>query len=175
MKLSRTHERRPQIIALALAFSALALSVSAGAEEQETPYTMTAIIDASYGSAVRTGNYEHAIQRITAPGNHRKDSFAASTNLCIAYTKTGAIGEAVQSCEAAVSSIDARHTHHATSRYELAVALSNRGVLRAVQGERVLARQDFLDAVELETNLAAPPSNLARLDARADTGSYGAN
>lgn len=179
MKLSRVYEVVPPKAALALAFSALAFSVSAGAEVQKPQYTMTAIVDASYGSAVRSGKYERAIQRITAPGYHRKDSFAATTNLCVAYTKTGAIGEAAMSCEAAVSGIrtPAQGTSRAEpagalSNRELAVALSNRGVVRAVRGETALARQDFIDAVELDTGLAAPSVNLTRLEAADGIESY---
>lgn len=175
MKLS-SNERKPHKVALALAFSALAFSVSAGAEEQETPYTMTAIIDASFGHKVSTGEYEQAIQRITAPGyHHLKDSFEAKTNLCVAYTKTGAIGQAVETCDAAVSELRNQTMKYGSSRSDLAVALSNRGVLRAVKGEEELARQDFLEAVELKSGIAAPSSNLARLDANGYNESYSAN
>jgi hypothetical protein len=89
MKQSRNTEIRARNIATAFVFSALAFSVSAGAEEQEKQYTMTAIVDSSFGHKVTAGDYEQVIQHITAPGYHRKDSFEAQTNLCIAYSKTG--------------------------------------------------------------------------------------
>ncbi len=174
MKLSR-NERKPQKLALTLALSALAISVSAGAEEQESPYTMTAIIDASFGHKVRNGEYENAIQRITAPGYHLKDSFEAQTNLCVAYTKTGSIGQAVETCDAALSELRNKKMKYSTTRSGLALALSNRGVLRAVKGEKELARQDFLEAVELQSGITAPTSNLARLDGKGYSESYSAN
>jgi Flp pilus assembly protein TadD len=165
MKLSRSMELDARRINVALAFSALAFSVSAGAEEQEKRYTMTAITDASFGHTVTTGDYEQAIQRITAPNYHLKESFAAKTNLCVAYTKTGAIGAASDACEAAVTELDVNRFRYSDERANLAVALTNRGVLRAVQGDTDRARQDFVEAVELDSGLATPATNLARLDA----------
>ena len=135
---------------------------------------MTAIIDASFGSEVTAGDYQKAIQRITAPKYHLKDSFAAQTNLCVAYTKTGAIGQATETCDAAVREIQSRMRFE-MSRSDLALALSNRGVLRAVQGQAELARQDFVDAVKLKSGLAAPTTNLAALDAADYAATYSAN
>lgn len=174
MKLSRSKEYNARKIAVAFACSALAFSVSAGAEEQETPYTMTAIVDASFGSQVTAGDYDFAIERITAPKYHLRDSFEAKTNLCVAYTKTGAIGQATETCEAAVTEIQNRMRFEMT-RSDLALALSNRGVLRAVQGQADLARQDFVEAVSLKSGLAAPTTNLARLDAKDFVETYSAN
>ena len=48
-------------------------------------------------------------------------------------------------------------------RVYLAVALSNLGVLQAAKGNTDQARDKFLEAVELDTDLAAPKINLARL------------
>jgi tetratricopeptide (TPR) repeat protein len=175
MKLSRTRGTSATSIVTAFAFSALAISVSAGAEEQELPYTMTAITDASFGNKVMAGQYEQAIQYITAPNYHRKASFEAKTNLCVAYTKTGAIGQAEESCSAAIADIRNDHFRQERSRSDLALALSNRGVLRAVKGENELARQDFADAVALDSGLKAPSTNLARFDSQSMADAYSAN
>ena len=53
---------------------------------------------------------------------------------------------------------------------QLALALSNRGVLNAALGETDLAQRDFEEASRLRTSLSAPGINLARLDAAAAPG-----
>lgn len=174
MKLSRSIERNARKTAVAFALSALAFSVSAGADEQKIPYTMTAITDASFGSHVTAGDYETAIQRISAPTFNRQASFESKTNLCVAYTKSARIEEATAVCEAAVSRLR-RMSSVEMSRTDLAIALSNRGVLRAVKGETDLARKDFQEAIDLRSGLAAPETNLARLDSEIFAETYSAN
>ena len=46
----------------------------------------------------------------------------------------------------------------------LAMALSNRGVLRAATGDVELARQDFVEALSAGARLSVVKTNLARLD-----------
>ncbi len=174
MKLSRSIERNARKAAVAFALSALAFSVSAGADEQKIPYTMTAITDASFGTQVTEGHYETAIQRISAPTFNRQGSFESKTNLCVAYTKNAQIDEATAVCDAAVSRLK-RMSSVEMSRTDLAIALSNRGVLRAVKGEIELARKDFQDAIELRSGLSAPETNLARLDSDIFAETYSAN
>jgi hypothetical protein len=47
-----------------------------------------------------------------------------------------------------------------------AVALSNRGVIRAVSGDIEQARQDFKAAMKFSSTLTAPAENLAALEAK---------
>jgi hypothetical protein len=49
-------------------------------------------------------------------------------------------------------------------REYLALALSNRGVLRAATGDVELARQDFVAAQSARARLSVVKTNLARLD-----------
>lgn len=48
-------------------------------------------------------------------------------------------------------------------RKYLAIALSNRGVLLAITGKAERARKDFRDAMQFESDIPAPATNLARL------------
>lgn len=182
----RNDENFASKLAVTFAVSALAFSVSGGAEEIQSAYTMTAITNASYGGKVASGEYEYAIEKITAAGFNKKDSFESAVNLCVAYTKTGALESAEQSCDVAIARIRDRMSAgsafllsympgFAAQERDLAVALSNRGVLRAVRGETELARQDFSEAVELGTSLDAPRINLGHLESFGLAKAYSAN
>jgi tetratricopeptide (TPR) repeat protein len=175
MKLSSSNESNARKIAVTFAFSALVFSSISGAEEQQVSYTLTAISNASFGQQVTTGEYDHAIDKITSPGFNERNSFEAKTNLCIAYLKTGAVGVATETCDDAVAKSQKRMRFDGSNsissiasdsrrKTDLALALSNRGVLRAVKGELELAREDFLQAIDLDTGLSAPTVNLARLE-----------
>ena len=156
---------------LALVVS-LVVAAPLAAEENDGAYTMTVIVDAAHGSKVAAGKYERAIEKITA-AKRGSDTYSKQTNLCVAYTKTGALDRATTACEAALAiMLDARKprsTYLAPAQAEkldrvyLALALSNLGVLQAAKGSTDMARARFLEAVELDTELPAPKINLARL------------
>jgi len=154
---------------LALAAS-LAVAAPLAAEEVGETYTMTVIIDAAHGTKVAAGKYERAIEKITA-GKRSRDAYSKQTNLCVAYTKTGALEKATAACEAALTIMldgrKSRSTYFAPAeqadRVYLALALSNLGVLQAAKGSTDKARATFLRAVELDTDLSAPKINLARV------------
>jgi tetratricopeptide (TPR) repeat protein len=140
------------------------------AQEADPSYTMTVIIDAAHGTKVAAGKYERAIEKITA-GKRSRDAYSKQTNLCVAYTKTGALEKATAACEAALTIMldgrKSRSTYFAPAeqadRVYLALALSNLGVLQAAKGSTDKARATFLRAVELDTDLSAPKINLARV------------
>ena len=156
-----------------LAFvAALFFSAPLAAQENAPAYTMTVIIDAAHGTKVATGKYEHAIEKITATKSTR-DPYSRQTNLCVAYTKTGALDKATEACEAALAitlgSKKSRGSYSGSARSERvertyrALALSNLGVLHAAKGSPEIARSSFRKALELESGLSAPRTNLARL------------
>ena len=157
--------------ALALVAS-LIVAAPLSAEATDEAYTMTVIVDAAHGGKVAAGKYERAIERITA-AKRGGDDYSKQTNLCVAYTKTGALDKATSACEAALAiMLGGRKSHSAyfapartekLDRVYLALALSNLGVLQAAKGSTDLARKTFLEAVGLDTGLSAPKINLARL------------
>ncbi len=156
------------------ASAAILLSVNAHAVKPAPVYTMTVFEDERFGGEVQAGNYADAIEKLTPVTERRKNDFAAATNLCVAFTKSGDLENAVDVCNRAVAVArkGARRTSTSsagifavtTSRTRLALALSNRGVLRAALGDAELARRDFEEAVKLRAALSAPKINLARLD-----------
>lgn len=133
---------------------------------EETPaavYTMAVIENEAYGHRVTAGKYEQAIDKITRGGSHVKDRFADQVNLCVAYTKTKDTKSANLACSAALAGVkkqEGRATRskkgplYGSYKKDLAVALSNRGVLFAVAGDTERAKEDFAAAIELQTSLS---------------------
>jgi tetratricopeptide (TPR) repeat protein len=137
---------------------------------------MITIIDSAHGSKVATGRYEQAIEKIAAVeevAGDNADSFFNQTNLCVAFTKLGNIEAALAACDAAVEKAESVRfarvsqlspfSQERKRREYLAMALSNRGVMRAVKGDLELARQDFVDAMGARKNSSSAKANLARL------------
>ena len=85
----------------------------------------------------------------------------------------GQFGDAAKACDAAIAKtlagrqLKAAENAPAERRYA-AIALSNRGVLRALMGKEAGAEADFSAAVELKARVGAPKRNLEYLQARAD-------
>lgn len=177
MKKSYEMKQKDAYAALGALLFAATISTPVSAEVPAiTPFTMTVISDAAYGHSVVSGKYQRAIDKLTRDGRLLKDEFADQTNLCVAYTKTRDIQRASDACNAAIAHVKKREArvlktsnrHSAKLRaYQsnLAVALSNRGVLLAATGDAELARQDFLTALDLQTRLSTiVEGNLQRLE-----------
>jgi Flp pilus assembly protein TadD len=172
MKPSLQHDRVERLSRPLVLLAALFISVPIGAQETDPTYTMTIIIDAAHGNKVAAGKYERAIEKITATKSAR-DPYSRHTNLCVAYTKTGELDKATKACEAALaislagnkprSSYLGSAQSERLARTYRALALSNLGVLHAAKGSMDTARDKFRKALELESGLSAPKTNLARL------------
>lgn len=146
------------------------------AEEGKLVYTLTAIEDVSYGEAVVAGDYDIAIEGILSSAKVARGGFEAQTNLCVAYTRSGDFEKADASCDAALAALKKRsrtstatgtasfYSRRTHEKY-LALALSNRGVLRVVSGAPDLAREDFEKAANLKFGLDVVDANLAKLEA----------
>lgn len=157
--------------AVRTALSAAAMIMAAGSVQAEAPYVLTAIDTAGHGADVVNGQYEKAIARIRRDGVSDL-SFSESTNLCIAYTKTRNTANAIKSCDLAVEI--ARETNGMPrSRgltgsgslrrkdLDLVIALSNRSVAHATNGDYSLAFEDLREADALSPYLRAVSKNLA--------------
>lgn len=164
--------------AYAAAFTTILLLCSSTllqAEEDKLFYTLTAIEDVSFGEQVLSGNYDAAINGILSSDKRQRNGFEAQTNLCVAYIRSGDFDNARDSCDAALVALGKEQLSAAApglapfqsrrikQRY-LALALSNRGVLRAITGKPDLARKDFADAANLRYGgVDAVEVNLAKL------------
>jgi len=146
-----------------------AVAPIAQAQENPAAYVMTVIHDRAAGDQVISGAYGQAIESLTANTAKHSSKFAASNNLCVAYTKTNRLPEAEQACSAALRTSKATYAswYDVNSKRDFyAVALSNRGVIRAVSGDTEQARQDFRAATKFSSTLSAAAENLAVLEAK---------
>ena len=152
---------------------ALALASTTGLADTNGPkYTMTVFEDIRQGAKIIDGEYEQAIEKITANPS-KKDAIRVETNLCVAYAKAGEVELAEKSCDAAITAIEGKkrftqyaigmETNRDARRRYLAIALSNRGVVKAVKGDLESARKDFDEALQLDSRLAAAKTNLERI------------
>ncbi len=173
----RRKRRFPVIVALA----ALAPTVALADDQPATPFKMGIVVDRAYGRSIQTGNYEQAITRLTRRSPSTLRTFSSQNNLCVAYVKTADLGKAAEACQAAVDGMkklearaskkSRRSFEHQKYRSDLAIALSNRGVLLAVSGDAVSARADFQAAMALGSHHARfAANNLRKLDAGSDAG-----
>lgn len=167
---------RPALAAAIANIICLCASATLHAEELGQVYTLTAIEDLSFGEEVVAGNYETAIEGILGSLKSNPGGFEAQTNLCVAYTHSGEFSKAYESCDAALTALERRIRRSKVSGFTpfqsrrvqekyLALALSNRGVLRAVSGKPDLARKDLIRASGLKFGLDVADANLAKLRA----------
>lgn len=145
--------------------AATALCQSLWADETAGGYEMSYIANQARGSLVTNGLYQRAIDGL-AGGSH--DPFAKYLNLCVAQVMAGQHRGARRSCNRAVDiSEQAAGSAPASLRDEqqrkLAVALSNRGVLRAIRGQQG-AEDDFRRAIESPVQLDVAARNLDRFN-----------
>jgi hypothetical protein len=141
----------------------------APASRASASYEMESYANWPGGSEIAAGDYDSAIAR-AASGALRMDAataLVAATNLCVAYTVKRDLAPAAAACERALA-LARRADTAAGARLvrgmATAKALTNRGVLRAVSGDRGGAAADFRKAAELRGSSAAPERNLAYLE-----------
>ena len=165
--------RRNVALKALLLTAGLASGAASLAHPELENFEMTVVKDAAFGRKVMDGELDAAIKSIEASTARPAQAFFAQNNLCVAYTKRGQFGDAAKACDAAIAKtlagrqLKAAENAPAERRYA-AIALSNRGVLRALMGKEAGAEADFSAAVELKARVGAPKRNLEYLQARAD-------
>ena len=151
-----------------------AVTAHAG-EEQPDAYVMTVYSDAAHGSKIIDGAPKDVIAKLSSKDGARSNALAGQVNLCVAYTKTMQLEKAAEICDSAIAAAlkDARRLERSgifgrqttqvadTGR---AIALTNRGVLHAVTGEKAKARLMFEMALMLKSKEESARTNLLFLD-----------
>ena len=151
---------------MAVLLTCIAATVSA--HDVQAKFEMTVIRDAAHGAKIVSGDVYEAIRKIESGSVRASDEIFVSNNLCVAYTMTAKFDAAQAACSQAVDLMAeeaALSESTAAVRYH-AIALINRGVLRAMSGKGELAREDFETARQLRAGLSAPKRNLAYLARR---------
>ncbi|ANO52620.1 hypothetical protein [Woeseia oceani] len=169
----KQHMTRLRRNGLALILSLLA-SQFAAASAPETNYKMIALVDQAQGKLIVAGEYRKAIDKLAA-SESRSTSFSAYNNLCVAYMKEKKLEQAEMACNKAValrSSVNKilnpyLDTHTRNKARDKAIALSNRGVLHVIKGDKQLALQDFEESMQSYDRLSDVRENLALLTVEA--------
>ena len=149
----------------AIAFCAWTLAAHAG----ETSFELGYYEDWPGGKELAAHDYAAAIAAASRSGSSADPLIAliGSTNLCVAYTKTGAFKEASKACDAAVTlarSVDSPLVRSLSRDSATSRALSNRGVLRALRGDAARATSDLRAAQKSFGSSEVPARNLAHLE-----------
>lgn len=154
-----------------IGMSALA-STPVGAAE---PLEMISYSNAPAGPEIAAGDYDAAIASASSRSwrLYPETALIASTNLCVAYTMKGELDRAETACAEALSRAErvdraARHSGRLLPKDDAtARALTNRGVLRAISGNALLAAADFREAERMSGVWEVPGRNLAILESSA--------
>ena len=160
--------------------AALVAGLSLNANAAPADYSMVVYEDSRLAKGVMSGDYDTIKTTVAALEARGSDDFHTLNNLCVAYTMTKAFSKAESACDAAVGedgtpdalfdtdiAFGSARPRKTEARNREAVALSNRGVLRAVTGDMVGAREDFERAAATSDTVDAAEINLTRLTALA--------
>lgn len=161
----------PLVPGIAVLLSSIAI-MATGARAHELPsnFEMNVIKDEAAGMKILEGDIDVAIDEIARTEVRPAEKFFVDNNLCVAYTLSKEFALAEKACDNALDTmaltrVPKAYWHRPDVRYR-AIALSNRGVLRAMTGKTELARADFADAQRLSAGIRAPKVNLEYLELR---------
>lgn len=169
MNRSFTNTFASPLVMAGLAMAAM-LSSNATLAQSTVPdaYRVAVILDQAHGEELLAGDYKSIIAQLADSETRRSTRFELSNNLCVAYIMAKDAENALHYCEIAVRSSEkelrrsdawTRHTH----KTDKAIALSNRGVVKALTGDLSGAKTDFESAISLRVRLDEAAVNLNRL------------
>lgn len=137
---------------------------------ETTTYELLVFEDTVQGRLISKGKVDKAMAMMT---DAEKQSFHRANNYCVMMTMEKSFDLAIPSCNSAIDSAsEARIRAHAGSvaseaaAEREALALSNRGVAKALSGDSIGAKNDFTKALELNDSVDAIEANLALLESK---------
>jgi tetratricopeptide (TPR) repeat protein len=178
MRSSSRHSRKPyQALSLAVAASLLLGSAAQAADEPHN-FVFTAYSNINGGSGLLSGNYEAAITELNQPPKTlTRDPAATTNNFCVAYAVTKQWDAARIACDKAVR--EAQQERADMPAYMIgarrrqneyvAMALSNRAVLKWLSSDTAAAANDLQKAEALSPNSDFVVRNLTALHSPRDT------
>jgi len=154
---------------LALAMLATCVTLCAGEakaiEQKSSDYWVILVPGDTHREDRHEDYYQMAVYRL--PGDTEVSRFAQLSSLCVSHTLVGQLVHARHHCDEALAETRAASngdSPEATAlATQLALAYSNRGVLRARSADSEGAERDFRTAIELKPATRIPSHNLARL------------
>jgi hypothetical protein len=168
---SHSRNSRKPLQALRLTVAAALLTGSVvHAADQPGKFVLTAYSNGVGGEQLLKGDYASALAKVR--GRHASDSMEGSllsTNQCIAYTMNSQFEPARAACEAAVTgalhdvAASSNMWERQTYKDYLAVAYSNRAVLRWLSNDAVSAALDLASAASLSPHADFVARNIVAL------------
>lgn len=143
-------------VALLLA-TATSLSVAAQAQPGRG-FVLTAYSDAVGGERLLAGHYSAALVQIRGAKNGTAGTAVVkTTNACVAYAILGKLTEARAACDAAVAAATLERSHatgvvsksRADEDSSVAIAYSNRAIVRSLSHQAVSSAEDLAEAHSL--------------------------
>ena len=153
--------RRIAACAILLAWSGLFADVPPDRGEASGEHWVIVVPDDAPGISPTESYYEMAVYRI--PGDSELSHAAMLSSLCVSHTLVGQFRHARRHCDDALEETLEATKGQTGPATELALAYSNRGVLRARASDPAGAEADFRTALELRPETEIPNHNLAKL------------
>ncbi|WP_206483627.1 hypothetical protein [Thalassotalea sp. G2M2-11] len=120
---------------------------SAMATENTSGFTLAVVEDATGSDEIIAGDYHAGLASIASITADKK--FAHFTSLCVAHIKTANLASAETACTDAIKAIPAKASRGRHGKLLKALAYSNRGIARYLDGENLSAFEDFSKAKSL--------------------------
>jgi hypothetical protein len=154
-----------------LLFASVAVSLSAVTHAQpDTPFLLTAYVDAVGGERLIAGQYDTALVQIrSATQTDANTEVVNKTNACVALAVLKQLDQARQACDDAVTaaSRDRLHSSGVVSKSRLdenesvAIAYTNRAVVHSLANEAVSSAEDLAEAYSLAPTSKFVARNIA--------------
>lgn len=162
---------------LAIPGAALLAGLSVSAHAEPGTYSMVVLKETRYARSIMSLDYERTMAAIHKLEDMGLKTFNVYNNLCVGYTMTRSFDKARVACDAAIEAHDVHQSDPApylgfgnssSGERREAIALTNRGVLKAVSGDLLGARDDFTMAAGISSEVTAAGFNMERLSAKLD-------
>ncbi|MEW6991403.1 hypothetical protein AADZ91_12005 [Colwelliaceae bacterium 6441] len=123
-------------------------SSSTFAANSATTFKVAVIKNTLGASEIVSGQYEQGINEISG----KMDNFNHAMNLCVAQIKVAQFEKAENSCSQAIDSLSVNASRGRHGKLLKALAYSNRGIARHINGKNKKAYDDFLMAKSFSNN-----------------------
>jgi len=150
--------RRKSAPGVALLLASITSSLSAVAHAQpDSPFLLTAYVDAVGGERLIAGQYDTALVQIRSAAQTDTAKVVNKTNACVALAVLKQLAQARKACDDAVTaaSRDRLHSSGVVSKSRLdenesvAIAYTNRAVVHSLSKEAVSSAEDLAEAYSL--------------------------
>lgn len=173
MTIAKSIEKPMTVCALLL--SCLLVPATTNAQSSKPVFGMAVFLSSHFGPEIESGKVDAAIEALESEEPADPDDYERSSNLCVAYIKAKDLQKATNACDEAVRQVQNQTDSLAEKKFvprkkrvalkeDLAVALSNQGVVTALNGDLEQAEKLFQESIELVSRDKMVKGNLERLN-----------